>query len=320
MKEYYKEEVKNIMSKLKQFQNCFSFAVVADTHLDNSIGDTVENIKAVREKHNFSCLLHLGDFLNGSFPRTLTMEILKGQMDLFRKAAGNSPFYPVQGNHDGFADLLCGMPNIALNEDWYEATDFTENYKNVVRDKNKPYFYVDYPEKKIRLVILCTFFYKYGENGVYEKVYGTDTEQINWAEKKAFNVQSDWTVMIFSHDAPFEFFDERACSDNPRINGNMLMDAVKRARSEHKFTLAAWFVGHFHGDYVGAVNGINFILTASETAYVPTLWDMPHGGYYPPRELGTSSEDLWDICVFDRENRAVKMLRFGAGSDRELKF
>ena len=54
MKEYYKEEVKNIMSKLKQFQNCFSFAVVADTHLiriTNLLGlvDTKDPAKVEKE-------------------------------------------------------------------------------------------------------------------------------------------------------------------------------------------------------------------------------------------------------------------------------
>ncbi len=318
MKDYYQKEVNQIVSKQKQFSDCFCFAVVADTHLDNSMGDTLENLHAVSEHVRVDGLMHLGDFLNGSFPRDYTNLILNEQMSLFQNCI--SPFYPVQGNHDGFSDLTKPFsPNMALDEDWYAAISYLEQNPAAHLQKNKPYYYVDVPEKKIRMVFLCTFFYQYdGEN--YEKFYGTDLLQIEWVEHTALTVGEDWTVLLFSHDAPFEYFDERACTNNPRDNGNLLMNAVKNAQTAYQFTLAAWFVGHFHGDYIGRVNGLNFILVASETAYVPQLWDMPEGGYYPERALGTVTEDLWDLVCLDQKKRKITMLRFGAGSDRSMEY
>lgn len=318
MKKYYTEQVHKTVLKLKQFSDCFSFAVVTDSHLDNSLCDTLENIKAVENEAGFSCVVHLGDFLNGSYPKKLTSEIMKEQMKQFINASGNAPFYPVQGNHDGYMEMIGSTPNLVCDELWYEWTSFTDDYKNVYREGNKPYFYVDYPEEKIRLVILCTFYNEINGDKI-EKIYGTDKEQIDWLENTALDI-NDRTVLIFSHDAPFEYFDERAMTENPRINGNLLADTVKRAEEKRGFTLAAWFVGHFHGDYIGKVNGINFILTGSQTAYVPFLWDMPEGGYYPERVLGTKSEDLWDAAVLDKKERLIRLFRFGGGADRELRY
>ena len=322
LKKCYAEDIKRISQELEQFNNSFKLAVLADTHLDNSVGQTAANIRAVNVNSEFDCVVHLGDFLNGNLPRYYTKKLLKGQMDMFRKCTGDKSFFPVQGNHDGYADLTkTDSYNMAIDEDWYEATDFVDKYQHVMRKRNKPYFYADYPKEKIRLVILCTFYYTgfYGGQD-YNKVYGTDMEQIQWLEGAALQIEAGWSVILFSHDVPFERFDENACIDNPRVNGNLLMDTVKKAQKENGFDLPAWFAGHFHGDYIGKVNDINFIMVASETAYVPQLWPMPMGGYYPPRSLNSKTEDLWDAVVLDKAARKVRLFRFGAGEDRELDY
>ena len=132
MKEYYISEVERVSQKLSKYRNCFKFAIVADSHIDNSIQDTFSNIKEVHKNVNFNCLVHLGDFLNGNLPKHYTKAVLKDQMDGFRSSVGGKCFYPVQGNHDGFCDLTKSggiSANIALDEDWYEATKCVNNAK-----------------------------------------------------------------------------------------------------------------------------------------------------------------------------------------------
>lgn len=322
IKEYYKDTVQKTIKKLEKYNDCFKMALIADTHIDNSVRDSAENICAVDKFADFSCLIHLGDFLNGNIPKRYSDMILKEQFELFKNCISNKNFFPVQGNHDGYCDLTKEYsPNMAIDEDWYSAIKFTENCSGVRTEKNKPYYYVDFPERKLRLIILCTFFYKgFYDGKPYDKVYGTDLEQIEWLKYKALNVSEDWKVMIFSHDAPTEHFDEDALENNPRVNGTLLVNTVKEKMRECGFKLPAWFVGHFHGDYIGKIAGINFILVASETAYVPQLWDMPDGGYYPDRILGSSTEDLWDALVLDEQNQKIRLFRFGAGKDRELDY
>ena len=320
MKEYYIAEVERVSQKLSKYRNCFKFAIVADSHIDNSIQDTFSNIKEVHKNVNFNCLVHLGDFLNGNLPKHYTKAVLKDQMDGFRSSADGKCFYPVQGNHDGFCDLTKSggiSANIALDEDWYEATKFVDSYENVSRRGNKPYFYVDYSDEKIRMIVLCNFFY---EGGIYKKKFGIDTQQLEWFEECALDVDKGWTVMIFSHDVPLKDLDAEVCIENSKINGVHAMAILKEARKNKEFDFAGWFVGHTHGDYIGKIDGINFILVASETAYVPQLWSMPNAGYYPERVLNTVSEDLWDCVILDKAERKIKIFRFGAGNDREIDY
>lgn len=319
VKECYEPIVNSISEELGMYKECFSFAVVADSHLDNSLDDTLANIRAVDSKVPFDCAVHLGDFLNGGFPRKIVKGLMAEQMELFCQCIGSGKFYPVRGNHDGFANLIKGGTDIRLDTDWYDATNFVDDYDNVTRDVGKPYFCVDFPENKVRLIIINSFFYKeVNDDEVKGNQNGIDDEQFNWIADVALDVGEGWTVMAFSHDTPFAEFNDSACIDNPRINGNCVMELIKKASAEKGFDFAAWFVGHFHGDYIGEINGLNFILVASETAYVPTLWDMPEGGYYPERVLGTDTEDLWDAVVLDKANRKVRLFRFGAGEDREI--
>ena len=93
-----------------------------------------------------------------------------------------------------------------------------------------------------------------------------------------------------------------------------------KKQKEKNISVPAWFCGHVHGDYMHKINGINFILVGSQTAYVPQLWDMPKGGEYAQRNLGTASEDLWDSVAIDIENKKINIFRFGAGNDRELEW
>ena len=322
IKPCYGSEIQKTADELNRFGNCFRFAVVTDTHLDNSLPQTLTNIREVDSRVGFDCLLHLGDFLNGSLSRSYTKQLLNVQMELFKDCIASNHFYPVEGNHDGFGDrVTLHAVDITPDEDWYEATKFVDSYENVGRAPGKPYFYVDYPIRKIRLIVLCTFFYTgYDGKEQFKKLDGTVSLQAEWLKNTALDVEKDWTVMIFSHDTPFVYFDERVCENNRQINGNLLMDIVKQAKNEKGFDFAAWFVGHYHGDYIGKVNGLNFIVIASETAYIPQLWDMPDGGCYPKRQLGTDTEDLWDGAVLDKDNRKVRLFRFGAGKNREIDY
>ncbi len=324
MKTYYLDEVKNVSKNISQYKDCFKFAILADSHLDNSVLDTLLNIQAVDENVDFNCLVHLGDFLNGNLPRHYTQSILKNQMDGFRKCINGKPFYPVQGNHDGFSDVRATRvypSDIAFDEDWYEATSFVDSYENVGREKTKPYFYVDYPKEKVRMVVLCTFYYNEGaDSETYDKQYGIDLKQIDWMKNVAFNVDKDWTVMVFSHDLPFINLNKGICSDNERINGFLAIDIINEARKRNGFSFAGWFIGHTHGDCICNVEGLNFILVGSETAYVPQLWNMPIGGYYSDRELNTVSEDLWDGVILDKAERKIRLFRFGAGNDRKIDY
>lgn len=320
---YYKKEIERVSEQIKDVPGDFLFAVVADTHLDNSLHDTLENIKAVDEKVKFRCLAHLGDFMNGNITEKYTREILKEQMKSFRESIGNGEFYPAEGNHDGYFDNAVKFTNdMSIDEMWYESTLYLNEYKNLSRKENKPYFYVDYPEEKIRMIFLCSFSYVF-KDGVFKKIYDIDEEQAKWFENEAIEVGKDWTLMLCSHDVPFASISDDDEPGDTKENGAAVLKALVKAKKERGFDVAAWFIGHFHGDMIKIRDGINFVMVASETAYVPQLWSMgdPNGpGYFPERELGTVTEDLWDSAILNKKDRTVTLIRFGAGKNRKVSY
>lgn len=210
---------------------------------------------------------------------------------------------------------------MALDEDWYETTNFTENDKYVVRKKGSPYYYVDYPEKKIRLVILCSFTYIFDENRKYQKLYQMDEKQLIWLKEEVLVAGEEWTLLFFSHDGPLKIYDQDRFEKEP-WNGNSreLLQTVISAREVHGFSIAAWFIGHWHGELCQCVQDIPFVIIGSQTAYVPQLWSMPAKGHYAQRKLGTVSQDLWDGVVLNKTQRTLYLCRFGAGEDRIIRY
>lgn len=310
----FENEVRQTVEDVNNAKGDFKFAVVADSHLDNSLDMFMENISAVDNGVNFDCMLHLGDFLNGSFPRRYAEKILKQQIKMYESAV-KCGFYPTEGNHDGFADFKSPKTyDIAPDDMWEGATG------------RKPCYYVDFSEKKIRFVCICSYHYKY-DGANFEKVYGSRIETSDWLYNEALNVDSEWTVILFSHDVPFSGIPVADVNNiKYQMNGKELFEAVLRAKKEREFDIAGWFIGHFHDDFEQNISGVNFILVSSQTAYVPTLWGalLPerYGKNFEnyKRELGDVTEDLWDAVVLDKKERKLKLFRFGAGFDRVIDY
>ena len=117
--------------------------------------------------------------------------------------------------------------------------------------------------------------------------------------------------------APFSallFDEETALAKNTITNGNQVFYALDQCRKQYGFDIAGWFIGHYHGDRIVTLFGIPFVITASETAYDPQLFD--DDVRFWERDLGTPSEDLWDALVLKKSERRVYLKRFGAGEDR----
>lgn len=313
MENIYLEEIQKTAAAVQNHPELFRFALVADSHMDDSVPATVQNIAAVDDIAPFNCCIHLGDMINGNIPKRHSQIMLAEQMALFRSCTKSGRLYPVMGNHD---EHIGGC----TEQFWQDATAFLERDSTVRRPAQTPYFYVDDPARKIRLVMISSFFYQY-KDGKRTKPFGISLEQIAWLKNDALAVGADWTVLLFSHDTPFSNFDEAAfLTDNRKVNGTLAIEALLQAQKTHGFRLAGWFVGHYHGDLITRLGGIPFILIGDQTPYVPQLWSMPQGGIYHPRQLHHVTEDLWDAVAVDTQNRKLFLYRFGAGDDRVVEF
>lgn len=309
MNQCYEHEIERTIQAVHSCGGDLTIALVADSHLDNSAPATVGNIAAVDQAVQFDCCIHLGDFLAGETGGRYAKLLLRQQLDLFRPAVSSGRFFPVQGNHDA-----CSGPY--SEHLWPEAIGFLDAEPGVCRPAQKPYYYVDIAKEKVRLVFLCSYFYEQcGSEPVM--IFGYEESQIQWLQNEALVLPSDWTVMLFSHDAPFSALlsDEKtALEKNDIANGNPVFSALNHCRKQYGFDIAGWFIGHYHGDRIVTRFGVPFVITASETAYDPQLFD--DDVRFWARELGTPSEDLWDVLVLKKSERRVWLKRFGAGEDR----
>ena len=309
IKKCYEQEAEKTIRDVLSCDGDLTIALVADSHLDNSAPETVENIAAVDQAVQFDCCVHLGDFLAGEIGGRYAKLLLRQQLELFRPAVSSGRFFPVQGNHDA-----CSGPY--SERLWPESIGFLDAEQNVRRPAQKPYYYVDIAKEKVRLVFVCSYYDEHRGGGPV-MIFGYEEDQIQWLQNEALALPSNWTVMLFSHDAPFSallFDEETALAKNTITNGNQVFYALDQCRKQYGFDIAGWFIGHYHGDRIVTLFGIPFVITASETAYDPQLFD--DDVRFWARTLGTQSEDLWDALVLKKSERRVYLKRFGAGEDR----
>ena len=91
IKKCYEQEAEKTIRDVLSCNGDLNIALVADSHLDNSAPETVENIAAVDQAVHFDCCVHMGDFLAGEIGRRYAKLLLRQQLELFRRAAGRTP-------------------------------------------------------------------------------------------------------------------------------------------------------------------------------------------------------------------------------------
>lgn len=257
----YEYEAAHTIQDVLSCNGDLNIALVADSHLDNSVPATIENISAVDQNVHFDCCVHLGDFLAGAIGGRYAKLLLQQQLGLFAKAVANGRFYPVQGNHDA----CTGAYSEHL---WPEAVGFLDKAAGVCREGQTPYYYVDFAAQKVRLVFVCSYYYEH-RGGESVMIFGYENTQIDWLQRKALVLPPDWTVMLFSHDAPFSALlsdEQTAMERNEFTNGSQMFRALEQCRKQYGFDIAGWFIGHYHGDRIKTLFGVPFIIKAKNKA------------------------------------------------------
>lgn len=323
------------------------FALVTDSHLSDNTPQTCDNIRRMDERVGYRCLVHMGDLLCGNIPEGVSRKILREDIATFRSTVRSRELYIVQGNHDGYRDesyLGQTVTDIVLDEKWYEDTSFMDENVHLNRPGQKPYYYVDFPDKRVRFIVLCSSGYEHDPGKrIFRKNFGFSKEQLEWLGAEALVTgEDDWNIMLFSHCAPLtEFYSGmeiegvyyppdpiteggggdavrlvKACKESAAVQiGDMLFDFTERHTN-----ILCWCAGDIHGDFLCQREGISFLALTSQTAYVPQLWTVPFGEFPGPRISGEVSEDAWDSVAICLQERKVYFYRFGAGKNRVVSY
>jgi len=346
VKDFFLEELSCTADKIrsKREEGDLLFALLTDSHISDNRDNTCINISSVDKQTPFSFVVHLGDLLCGNIPEVISRRILKEEIECYKSSVKAQKMYIAQGNHDGFRDENYknqNVHNIMLNENWYADTNFHDTDSNFFRPGNKPWFYVDLQEHMLRLIFLCTNDYDHitnEERKRYKQYERISDEQLEWFGSTALNCPDGYAVMVFSHIHPFRLEDKsdsgqfiiETDENKNYLNSVLLLKAFKEGKSvtvkgktydfsNSKREVICWFYGHDHSDAMVTIDGITYVGVASQTAYIPQLWDPI--GYYPsPRTMNTVYEDAWDAVLWKKSERKIYLTRFGAGEDRVIDY
>ena len=276
--------------------------LLTDTHytVNGTWEDTVCNIRSVARQVGYDAIIHMGDFTDGMLSKRLTEKYVTRILDDLESC--QVPVYVTVGNHDS---------NYFRNrKNTYTVEEMCRIYRLDVPEDNRLDYFVDMSEYSVRMVFLSSF-----DDG--ERIrYGYSEEQLGWLKETLYSSEAGTRFLIFSHDAPLARLDY--WSFHVR-NGEELLDILEECNAMPQYQVAGFFYGHTHADYV--FGECSFPVISVGCAKLEYFTDKkPKGAVAWRREADTVTQELWDSVLIDFDAQRLRMVRFGAGEDREVSF
>lgn len=289
--QYLDNRVKAINDAKEQCKDdCETFFWITDIHWEPDLNTRKAPllIKYIASKTGINRILNGGDTGNSQV-------ICENAISQLRNALGSNCVYSVNGNHE--------MNDASRYERPFErvADELRGHNRDIVYgDNNKSYFYIDNKENRIRYIGLSSIGLAY--NNKHESCYTQD--QLTWFCDIALNVETGWTIIVFTHTLYFVNFASDKLVTN--ISGaNEFINAIDNYKGGG--TIACVLMGHAHRDriHVGKT-GIPYIISQSDR-HIPY-----HGDINVFRTPGTITEQHFEVVVIDKGKRQVKMFSVGA--------
>lgn len=254
--------------------------------------------------------------------------------------SGNTDAFALRGNHDAGSlrpynkNGKVKLNDIILDDDFKQILKTASREYDEVRDGDSLYGYKDYPDKKIRVVIVDTI-----DNPVIEKAdgslkyfaqwdYGYQERQLKWIAEQALGTcPNDYHVVVFGH-VPLRIRsgEEERASRNFDCLINIIKAFVNRSSQQIKSTIADFsvdfkvdfrmrsesnFVGFFSGhDYVERLIDQNEF----KTIVCDNAWPED------ATKIGTVQEDSFCVIEIDTSTRNVRLLGFGRSTNRSFNY
>lgn len=248
-----------------------NFLALSDLHYLGEYGDIsnldiiLNKINTLSKLENMDFVISLGDLNNAIENREVSLKNLQDITLKFKQFSVPTLF--ALGNHDRF---IKNESQYDITESEYFNTtfsDFDSSYIFNTNVSNKPYYYRDIEDKKIRICVLNCF-----SDGNYE--YVIDNEQLKFVGEKILNFSekedaNEWTITFFIHTIlPTEVHQENV------EGAEILLNILKAYKNGEKYifdnnefdfssveraNVAAIFTGHHHFDYTLEKDGILII-------------------------------------------------------------
>lgn len=336
--------------------NTFNFMFVTDTHGNNDIEDKVARETAMMHilasEYRFDCAIDGGDWINNNRDIESVKDYIKWRNELLLRM--DVDWLLTQGNHDSNYLTDDGITYPTLEQDFWGGIyrPHSEKYISDLSQSKPLHYFVDYPNQKIRVIVMNAFDSNSDESYQY---YGYRRKQVEWLANKALDFSNkidkhEWAVVMTSHmgdrveissyyglvggfrnEVPVNnilksfnlgtTFDVDILDDIDNVaTVNFTGDFTNQGAME----VIMWVYGHSHYDILHKPADVNWWYFNSASSH-PSVrsdnsdmivpYDRPE-----PRTLGTVNEFLFNVISIDRFNRKVKIVRVGAGSDYEFEY
>ena len=278
-------------------KNDLTLLLLADTHY--TVGgiwpDTLQSMKIVAKQLHPDALVHLGDFTDGLLPISYT-RCLSEKMLSELKAVCKTLWCCV-GNHD--RNYFRGNPNRMS----------AEECSQLYLGREIPWYYIDCPDQKLRLLFLDSF------DPEEKERYGFPTEEVRWVRRTLRSTPKSYRVLVFSHVPPVA--EIHVWSDTIR-NEERLFRVLERFHTRRDGAVLGWIHGHSHADQIYEKRCFPVIgVGCSKLEDFPE--HKPEGSVTYKREQHTATQELWDVLLVHTDDGSLDFLRFGAGEDRFVK-
>ena len=208
---------------------------------------------------------------------------------------------------------------------------------------NGAYYYVDYENKKLRVIVIDDYDVGSAHDAEYNDKAGIRQAQFDWLANTALQVDEGWYVLVLVHQSPYPDMPE----NNRAVNSDQLVQLFNAFETGVNTTITAKdavfedgtfdinlttnfqrpgkiiavLSGHNHVDAAQVHNGVNYI--TSSCGYIDVLLYHSQNGQAPKygqRDQHTYSAISFDFGIINFKEQTLRLKRFGYGQDRTFKW
>nr|DAU40493.1 MAG TPA: metallophosphatase domain protein [Caudoviricetes sp.] len=322
----FKSEIEDTVSKIRNEcrEKAYVFALVTDTHTkydgNDFWQDTYRNLKAVNDSYNFDAIFHLGDIVEGNFTKDETEQILsETRQDML--SISNMSFL-LTGNHDdNHVYYNSHNDGLITDSDRYALLN-RFNEIRVCRKQSNQYYYIDISDD-LRIICLDGMLGD-GHLGNDGNSWGYTDEQVEWMRSDALSTNRQ--VMVLSHMQLSSIYSSHYDDGYMIYNSDAMLDALSKFKESGGIVIG-FFNGHTHADFMTQNSiGIHEVQTGTQNMNQSGTFGQSSysDGVYTPnvpvRKKDSTLQDLWDVLIVKPLSKTVKIIRFGAGEDREFSY
>ena len=333
-----KNEFKSTAEAIKanSDDNSFRYIMITDTHIDTTqsqnnyelVLNTIDYAKRIAANCGIDAIVLGGDFITGWRDKETALIGLKAIGD----AADNSPVPVIiaKGNHDNNInpDTKDNPDEQVTDDEFYNLTQAVVKKDNFIYDDEVEgglYFYVDFPEKRTRLICLDA------------ERYSDAASQTKWLAEKALDIKDEgWKYVVVTH-IPIDIHYE-AGKDTALTAGSddikLIMTALNTGSiakcstgnydfSGYRSKIVSCSFGHTHATYMeyNADLGVFCTSTGCGGAVGRSKFDYvteDSDGADNRQGLDNSNSTRYLFDIFSVNNERMNRIRFGNGVDKTI--